>query len=157
MVTVAHGLVYGGGQGLWAGAATFRVAAEDARLAMPEAAIGLVPDAGIATVLRATATLTRSTVLCCTLAAVLTRRDGLPAQPPRLESSAPLRLTRWQRRRPRRHGPRRARPHLLLTAYFSLLATYYLLLTAYYLLHTPYYSLQAAGFSLPTVDTDKVP
>ena len=50
MVTVAHGLVYGGGQGLWAGAATFRVAAEDARLAMPEAAIGLVPDAGMATV-----------------------------------------------------------------------------------------------------------
>ena len=47
MVTVAHGLVYGGGQGLWAGAATFRVAAEDARLAMPEAAIGLVPDAGM--------------------------------------------------------------------------------------------------------------
>jgi len=46
VVTVAHGLVYGGGQGLWAGAATFRVAAEDARLAMPEAAIGLVPDAG---------------------------------------------------------------------------------------------------------------
>ena len=47
VVTVAHGLVYGGGQGLWAGAATFRVAAEDARLAMPEAAIGLVPDAGM--------------------------------------------------------------------------------------------------------------
>ena len=46
VVTVAHGLVYGGGQGLWAGAATFRVAAEDARLAMPEAVIGLVPDAG---------------------------------------------------------------------------------------------------------------
>ena len=31
VVTVAHGLVYGGGQGLWAGASTFRVAAEDAR------------------------------------------------------------------------------------------------------------------------------
>ena len=147
MVTIAHGLVYGGGQGLWAGAATFRVAAEDARLAMPEAAIGLVPDAGIATVLRATAALTRSTVLCCTLAAVLTRRDGLPAQPPRLESAAPLRLTRWQRRRPRRHGPRRARPYLLLTAYYY---SHYLLLTTHYSLLTTYYSLTTSYSLLPS-------
>ena len=48
VVTIGHGLIYGGGQGVWAGASRHRVATADARLAMPEAAIGLVPDAGSA-------------------------------------------------------------------------------------------------------------
>ena len=52
VVTVGHGLIYGGGQGLWAGSERFRVAAADATLAMPEAVIGIVPDAGSTAFLR---------------------------------------------------------------------------------------------------------
>ena len=52
VVTIGRGLIWGGGQGLWAGASRHRVAAADASLAMPEANIGIVPDAGSTAFLR---------------------------------------------------------------------------------------------------------
>ena len=45
LVALGHGVIMGGGLGIFA-AADFRVVAENVRIALPEVSIGLFPDAG---------------------------------------------------------------------------------------------------------------
>ncbi len=51
VVSVGHGVVMGGGLGIFSGAA-FRVVTETSRIALPEVSIGLFPDAGATWLLR---------------------------------------------------------------------------------------------------------